>query len=38
MQDTTQPGLNFHQEVVDNEQSNFNHLANSDNGISECGS
>ncbi len=38
MQDTTQPGLNFHQEMEDNEQSNFDHIDNSDNGISECDS
>ena len=38
IQDMMLPGLNFHQEVVDNEQSNSNHVNNSDNGISGCDS
>jgi hypothetical protein len=38
MQDTTQLGLNFHQEVIDNEQSHSNYVNNGDNGISECNS
>ena len=38
IQDMMQPGLNFLQEVVDNEQINSNHVNNSDNGINECDS